>query len=239
VQGVSNAWFDLFIYRDAFSPILTECPANQSGTSKASGIAGINVLDNIHPNDWALYAGVEFGDSKYYGKPDSVEFTASTLTTGGTIEVWLDSIDTGTKISECKITATGSWNDFRPFRAAVLPVTGIHDVYLKFTGTGTSKLFQLKWMVFTRKPDITGTSKLYRKPGDILIYPNPATTYLTIQSGFLFHTTEIFNIKGQRVWLNSTGKSECCTLNLNLARGMYFLKVSNENNFACSRLMID
>jgi len=64
VKGTSDAWFDLYIYRDAYTPILAECPANQYGTSRAynSNAQGY-VLDNIHADDWAMYAGVEFGNS--------------------------------------------------------------------------------------------------------------------------------------------------------------------------------
>ncbi len=61
VQGSQNAWFDHYIYRDAWTPILAECPANQWGTTRTNAGDGISVLDNIHPNDWAMYAGVEFG----------------------------------------------------------------------------------------------------------------------------------------------------------------------------------
>ena len=32
VTGMQNCWFDLYIYRDAYTPILAECPANQLGT---------------------------------------------------------------------------------------------------------------------------------------------------------------------------------------------------------------
>ncbi len=128
-QG-SPAYFDLYIYRDAFTPILAECPANQFGTTRSAPVQGISVLDNIHPNDWSLYAGVEFGNGDYYETPDSVEFFASSATEGGTVEVWLDSLDTGTKIAECTISNTVSWSEFKRFKAPVLNVSGRHDVYL-------------------------------------------------------------------------------------------------------------
>ncbi|HAH23201.1 MAG TPA: glycoside hydrolase, partial [Prolixibacteraceae bacterium] len=58
VQG-SDAYFDLYIYRDAYTPIMAESPANQYGTSRSAALQGVSMLDNIHNNDWALYAGVE------------------------------------------------------------------------------------------------------------------------------------------------------------------------------------
>jgi xylan 1,4-beta-xylosidase len=239
VQGTANAWFDLYIYRDAFTPLLAECPANQSGTGKTSTSEGFSVLDNIHPNDWALYAGVEFGNKVYYGMADSVEFTASCAAAGGSVEIWLDSIGSGTKMAECKINTTGSWNEFRRFTAPVAPVTGNHDVYLKFTGSGTSKLFQLKWITFIRKTDLLHSSFSIRQSGTLSVFPNPAQRHFSIHSGFSFHTTEIFDMSGQRVFFFRKSESEQGSFDIHLAKGLYLLKIRSNSNFACSKLMID
>jgi hypothetical protein len=241
VQGAGNAWFDLYIYRDAFTPILAECPANQYGTSKVSAGSGISVLDNIHHNDWALYAGVEFGTGDDFGIPDSVEFTASSATTGGTVEIWLDSIGTGTKIAECKINSTGSWYTFKQFTAKVTPVTGNHDVYLKFSGSGTNKLFLLKWMKFIKKSGSINSSSGMRtvKQDNLSIYPNPVKNRLSIFSGFQYNRVEIYNMSGKMVFLDKNAASHSSILNLNLANGLYILKVSSEKNSASSRFIID
>jgi hypothetical protein len=129
--------------------MLAECPANQYGTTISAKQNGISSLDNIHNNDWALYAGVEFGGSEYVKNPDSLTVTASCASTGGLVEVWLDSIDTGSKIAECTITNTGTWDIYKTFTTNILaPVSGRHDVYVKFTGSGTAKLFMLQWLIF-------------------------------------------------------------------------------------------
>ena len=153
VAGGVPAGFDFYIYRDSYTPILAECPANQYGTTASALSNGIRSLDNIHDGDWALYAGVEFGNPIEYVKtPDSLKIVASCGSTGGTVEVWLDSLDTGTKIAECNITGTGSWSTYDTFTTEVLaPVSGNHDVYLKFTGSGTGKLFMLQWLTFMDK----------------------------------------------------------------------------------------
>ncbi|MGC8803844.1 MAG: carbohydrate-binding protein, partial [Bacteroidales bacterium] len=143
-----SAFFDLYIYRDAYTSILAECPANEFGTRRTTLSNGIYLLDSIHNNDWALYAGVEFGNSNYARACDSVEFIASSATGGGIIEVWLDSIDTGEKIASCHITPTGGWNEFRVFKAKTKRVSGRHDVYLRFLGPEGSRLLQLKWLRF-------------------------------------------------------------------------------------------
>jgi xylan 1,4-beta-xylosidase len=147
VQG-NSADFDLYIYRDAYTPILAECPANMYGTVRSASTGQGFSLDSIHNNDWALYAGVEFGNKEYRRKAKSVQFDASSMA-GGLIEVWLDSIATGRKIADCKVTNTHGWDKFKTFQIPVDNVEGRHDVYLRFKGTIDQKLFMLKWFLFT------------------------------------------------------------------------------------------
>jgi xylan 1,4-beta-xylosidase len=149
VQGRNYADFDLYIYRDAYSSILAECPANQFGTQRTVLPSGVTLLDDIHNNDWALYAGVEFGNNDYKKTSDMIYISASSATKGGQVEVWLDSINAGKKIATCKIKHTGGLSDIRTFTAKTTPTTGRHDVYLKFVGLCDDKLFALKDFVFS------------------------------------------------------------------------------------------
>jgi len=151
VQG-NPADFDLYIYRDAYSPILAECPANQFGTNHSTLTDGTTILDNIHNGDWALYAGVEFGSKDYPKASVSIQMMASCETKGGNVEVWLDAIDTGKKIATCKIINTRSLTAFKQFTAKTTQTVERHDVYLRFVGTGDDKLFTLnKFSFISRK----------------------------------------------------------------------------------------
>ncbi|MCX6132902.1 MAG: family 43 glycosylhydrolase [Ignavibacteriales bacterium] len=187
VQGVNSADFDYYIYRDAYTPILAECPANQDGTNPSGRPNPVRSLDNIHDGDWALYAGVEFGNSEYLRSPDSLTITASCASTGGVVEVWLDSLDSAAKIAECNITNTGSTDFYSTFVTKVLmPVSGTHDVYLKFRGTGSDPLFLLQWISFIPKSGV-GTFvtdvRTGQIPGQFVLeqnYPNPFNPTTTI-----------------------------------------------------------
>ncbi|HLP05815.1 MAG TPA: family 43 glycosylhydrolase [Paludibacter sp.] len=149
VQGRGYADFDLYIYRDAYTAMLAECPANEFGTHKTTLPDGSPVLDDIHNNDWALYAGVEFGTDTYTKISRGVSISAACAGKGGAVEVWLDSIGSGKKIAVCKIQNTGSRAEFKQFKARTLPTKGRHDVYLRFIGAGKGELFQLRDFVFT------------------------------------------------------------------------------------------
>jgi beta-xylosidase len=210
VQGANSADFDYYIYRDAYTPILTECPANQYGASIPSyRRTAIVALDNIHDGDWALYAGVEFGNSEYPAKPDSIAITAACASSGGVVEVWLDSLDSKNKIAECSISNTGSWDTFSTFTAKMLaPVSGNHDVYLKFKGTGSDKLFMLQWLSFVGKTSpasSVGESQSGEVPDKFFLeqnFPNPfnPTTAISYQlSAFSHVTLRICDLLGQEI----------------------------------------
>jgi xylan 1,4-beta-xylosidase len=192
------------------TPILAECPANQYGASSSlmRGSA-IGRLDNLHDGDWALYAGVEFGNSQYPQKPDSLSLTASCGSAGGMVEVWLDSLDSGSKIAECSISNTGSWDTFGTFSARILvPGSGNHDVYLQFRGTGSDRLFTVQWLAFVGKT-VSATSvgelKTSQIPGRFAldqIFPNPfnpsTTIELRIANRELVHLS-IFDALGRNI----------------------------------------
>lgn len=208
VQG-SSAGFDFYIYRDAYTPILAECPANQYGTTAALSGTGAGSLDNIHNGDWALYAGVEFGYTDYPKSADSLVITASSASAGGVVEVWLDSLDTGEKLAECAISSTGSWSTFATF-GSKLPwsVTGYYDVYLKFKGAGTDRLFMLQSLVFkdNSHPETSvGESRNWQFPNRFELgqnYPNPfnPTTqikYSVPRKGYV--SLKVYDLLGREV----------------------------------------
>lgn len=169
------AFFDLYVYQDAYSNIYAQSPANKFGVSTTS-----SYMLSINNDDWAMYAGVEFGNNDYQKTPISMELSASSDASGGVVEVWLDSIDTGRKIAECQVDTTGSWTNYQIFRADVDSVSGSHDVYLKFLGAGTDQLFRINWFRFLSEYDTptsvdnpSGETGVIRKFQLRQNYPNP------------------------------------------------------------------
>ena len=208
VYGSKNCWFDLYIYRDAYTPILAECPANQLGTKRSVQRGDTTVLDNIYSDNWAMYAGVEFGNNDYHKSADSIKVIASSAADGGTVEVYIDSIDASTKIAECNISGTGSWTTFKTFSANLLSsVRGNHDVYLRFTGSGTNKLFMLQSFYFTGTPTTTGVKNLqgYNIPRKFNLdqnYPNPFNPITKIEYSVPVNSNvslKVYDILGNEV----------------------------------------
>jgi beta-xylosidase len=235
VQGTGNAWFDLCIYRDAYTPILAECPANQFGTSKGNTVQGVAPLVSINNNDWSLYAGVEFGNDDYPVKSLTFEATASSVINSATIEVWLDSLETGTKIADCTISSTGGLSVYKTFSAEVPEIKGNHDVYLWFKGESAGNLMQLRSFRFTGSL-LTTATKTELTNIQFNIFPNPANDWVNIQLNQGNSGLFIYNLQGSLVYSNTERFSEIKIPVSEIGgAGVYFVKV----NSVVSKLVIN
>jgi beta-xylosidase len=239
VKGLA-ADFDLYVYRDAYTSILAECPANQWGTTRSVPVAGVSVLDQIHTNDWAMYAGVEFGDADYPVKAVSFEANASSVASTGVIEVWLDSLQTGQKIAECPITTTGSLSSYKLFSIDIPEVTGNHDVYLKFRGEGTGKLFQLKSFRFLGKlKQPTANQATLPETGSLTVFPNPVSQQFTVSSKEPFSRVRILYLNGHvAVQFNYPQPVLTSTLTFHPAPGTYLLEINTNKGTRSTKLVV-
>ena len=76
----------------------------------------------------------------------SIKARASSASTGGVVEVHLDS-PTGEVAARIKIKPTGGWDTFHEFSAPINNASGWHSIYLVFTGDSDQKdLFHLDYI---------------------------------------------------------------------------------------------
>jgi hypothetical protein len=72
---------------------------------------------------------------------------------------------------------------------------------------------------------------------DVFIYPNPAQNQITISGLNQESTIEIFTLSGVKLkTINFVGTTQ---LNLNLASGMYFAKITSENKSTTKKLIVN
>jgi len=253
VQGSRSADFDYYIYRDAYTPIMAATPANQFGTTTTDRPSPVRDLDNIQSGDWALYAGVELGNSEYKMAPDSVVITASCASSGGIVEVWLDSLDSNSKIAECPISSTGGWDIFRTFTAKILqPVSGNRDVYLRFKGTGSDRLFMLRWITFVPKSG-PATSIGQSESGQIpkryelfQNYPNPFNAATRIEYSVpvsSYVSLRVYNLLGQEVaslydGIRRAGTHVAAFESAGLPSGIYLYRLSSEHFNEARKMLV-
>lgn len=246
----NTAYFDFYIYRDGYTPILAECPANQFGTNVLINRDPPNAMNNISNNDWALFAGVEFGNPDYPKTCDSIKVIASSPNAGGTVEIYIDSIDVKTKIADCRITTTGSWTEYKTFAAKVMKqVSGNHDVYLKFVGSDNEDLFQLQSFHFVTNAIPTSIENNNSLPNRIYLnqnYPNPfnPTTeikYSIPDAGNI--SLVVFDVLGRQVKKLFEGYRTAGNYNVvfnadDLSSGIYFYQLKADSFIETKKMML-
>lgn len=107
--------------------------------SSSEGGQNVAYVDN---GDYIAFNNVDFGSGA-----SSVSLRVASQTSGGNIEIRLDSA-TGTLAGTCAVTGTGGWQSWTTKNCSVNTISGVHQLYLKFTG-GTGNLFNVQWFKFT------------------------------------------------------------------------------------------
>jgi len=131
----------------------------------------------INNSDWIRFAAVDFGTGA-----TGVSARVASNTAGGSIKFRIDAAG-GTQIGAINVANTGGWQNWTTLTGSVSGVSGVHDLYLSFSG-GTGYLFNLNHFVFTG-----GTARMAVNSAagsitesDIQLSPNPANNMLNIET---------------------------------------------------------
>lgn len=128
--------------RSALSTIEAESFDQQSGIQTESSSEGGLNIGFIENDDYTAYYNIDFGSgvSKF-------EARVASNGDGGHIEIRLGSL-TGTLAAACAVEPTGGWQTWTTKSCSINPISGVHDVYLIFKGSGAG-LFNLNWFKFS------------------------------------------------------------------------------------------
>ncbi|MFL5305787.1 MAG: glycoside hydrolase family 43 protein [Polyangia bacterium] len=110
--------------------------------TEVCGEGGIDVT-SINNGDYIKVRSVNFGSG-------ITSFAARVAASGngGMIELHLDS-QTGPTIATCAVTGTGGNQTWMTTTCTASGATGVHDLFLKFTGSGSGTLFNFNWWKFS------------------------------------------------------------------------------------------
>lgn len=117
--------------------------STEQSQAPGSMVSSINLdVTSINNGDWLAVSNADFGQGAKTFKAN----VASTV--GGNIEIHLDSLD-GTLIGTLNVSATGGVQQWKEMSCNVNSVSGVHNIFFKFTGNSTSNLFNMDYWQFT------------------------------------------------------------------------------------------
>lgn len=153
----------------AFDKIEAEDFSEQSGVKTEECSEGGMNVGYIENGDYIMFKRVDFEDG-------AKNFNAriSSSTTGGNIEIYLDSLN-DKSAAVCKASGTGNWQEYTDISGNIGNITGIHDLYLKFTG-GDGFLLNINYFSFG-KDVIPVNGRLIK---NLLVYDNDNSSKWTI-----------------------------------------------------------
>ncbi|MCE3259280.1 MAG: hypothetical protein K0S12_921, partial [Bacteroidetes bacterium] len=116
-------------------------------------------------------------------------------------------------------------------------VTVSMSVTTTFTVTGTDNNGCENFAVYTQSVEICSGLKEGISADEIGVFPNPVTSDVTLSGLKDYSTVHVLNNLGQII-LMSEIKNEKETIQLDhLAKGVYFLKLTNGNNFVIKKIV--
>ncbi len=120
----------------------------QQGIQSEACVEGGSNIGYIENGDYTEYDSIRFDPGK-----DRIEFRVASNTSGGNLEVRLDSL-TAKPLVVASVKGTGGWQAWVTVSSVIPKTTGIHNVYLRFSG-GTGYLFNVNWFRIYNSTDTT------------------------------------------------------------------------------------
>lgn len=102
--------------------------AAQHGVQTAPCSEGGECIGWIEQGDWVRYERIDLGP-----RTEQVEIRAASETTGGIIEIRLDTAE-GELLGVCSVPNTGGWQSWSSFNVKIKPASGVKTLCLVFRG---------------------------------------------------------------------------------------------------------
>ncbi|MDD4969387.1 MAG: sialate O-acetylesterase [Paludibacter sp.] len=212
------------------SPVVSNLPGKIEAESYSYGLwvtpattgdtDGVSDVTNIDTNDYMEYLVNVPTDTIYRA---TFRYASSI---SGAVSVMLDEKPVGS----ISLPVTGS-----SYKSASMDFplkAGRHTLKLLATSGG----FKLNWLMF-EKVKATGIENVLED--GLSIYPNPANGELNIRSeSFQFGNVEIFDCDGKKVYDEKFGLTNYVHFNPQLPKGIYFLKLNNDEQIHNTKIVI-
>lgn len=225
---VASAWL-----QNPFSIIEAENFENKSSSVKLAPCSeGGQSIDSLIFNSYVVYKNFDFNtEAKQFNAR-----LAATNSNDAVIQIRLDSL-TGSLAGTLSIIPTGDLNIYSTESCELSGATGIRDVYMVFK-TGATNSCRLNWFSFQKTVGETIHQQLFDNDYKLTLYPNPASSYITISYNLPVVSDvkiEFFDQEGRLVksisqQRQNSGfqKEEMSTDELNIVQGLYIMQFSTD-----------
>ena len=115
---------------------------SEQGIETEGPATGVRNLAFIQNGDWVKISNVDFGSGA-----TGFEASVASDTAGGAIEIIIDDVNNA-PVGSLNVGNTGGWQSWQTLSTQINTVTGLHDLYLRFTGSA-EYLLNLDWYRFT------------------------------------------------------------------------------------------
>lgn len=144
---------------------------------------GTNVESEVCPQGGMNLCDIKDGSSVKvknvdFGEKGPIRFHATAASEGtadAAIELWLDDPENGEKIGTVEVPATGGADQYETFSIDINGVTGVHDLYLVFSGSGEEELFKFDYWQFEKEPEPEPTQEPTQPPAPTVQPPANTT----------------------------------------------------------------
>ncbi|MCX7725876.1 MAG: glycoside hydrolase family 43 protein [Chitinispirillaceae bacterium] len=214
-------------YLNPYDTIQAETICWEVGIETAECSEGGVCVDSIHNNDYIKVKGVDFGTG-----PNGFIARVSSYSEGGKIELRIDTL-TGKEIGTCTVKNTGGWDKWVTVGCSVTTITGVHDLFLKFTGAGKYPLFKFNWWKFTQANTTNigiqnnTTNKKYLS---ILYVKSGSTISLNLSALYFLDKVNVnlFDARGKHIALLWEGQPSLTPIVFSLQnmKGIFFVKIT-------------
>ena len=148
--------------------------AAQHGIQTAPCSEGEKCIGWIEHGDWARYERIDFGR-----RTGQIEIRAASVTTGGVIEIHLNTPD-GEMLGICPVPNTGGWQAWRSFTTKIQPVSGVKTLCLVFRRPQSDPAYTQLWF---GQADKTNTTIWAQFEG---INPNEAEVEINVRQAVFY-----------------------------------------------------
>lgn len=144
IQQVANGPAGVPKLKNVIPSVVNEAEVidNEQGIETEGPPTGTRNLAFIENGDWVQVANVDFAAG--FG---GFEARVASATNGGTIEIILDNLNNA-PAGRVSVGGTGGWQTWQTVSAPITTVTGLHNLYLRFSG-GSGYLLNFDWWRFT------------------------------------------------------------------------------------------